>query len=81
MRKEHKSLTIFMFMGILLIVIFGIGLTVSRNPGAFHSRYRVDYALESFVAFCGRNWLPAGIIGIPMFLVSLFISLWQEGRR
>ncbi len=81
MRKEHKSLTVFLFLGMLLTVVFGVGMICSRNPGAFLPPHRYDYALESFLAFCRNWWIPAGLLGIPMFLVSLLLSLRQESRE
>ena len=79
--KNRKSCAVWMFIGLLLIVIFGVGLTVDMNPGALFSRYRRDAALELFGAFCSRIWIPAGIIGIPLFLASLIISLVQERKE
>ena len=81
MNKNRKSDAIFIFIGILLIVFFAVGLTAERNPQAFTSRYHYDYALESFIRFCKGIWLPAGIIGFPMFLISLIISLWRESKE
>jgi hypothetical protein len=62
-------------------VIFAVGLTVERNPGALKQRYRYDMALEMFGDFCAAVWLPAGIIGFPLFLVSLIISLIRERKE
>ena len=81
MRKDRKSEAVFIFIGLLLIVFFAVGLTAERNPDAFHSRYRYDYALDSFVGFCRSVWLPSGIIGFPVFLISLLVSLWRESRE
>ena len=78
--KGSKSGAVLMFAGILLIVVFAVGLAVSRNPAALSRPYRYDLALEQFGAFCSRIWLPAGIIGIPLFLVSLLISLIRERK-
>ena len=70
-----------MFIGLLLIVIFAVGLAVERNPAALSQRYRYDMALEQFGAFCAGIWLPAGLIGFPLFLVSLIISLIREKKE
>ena len=65
----------------LLVAVFIVGLTVDLNPRALTSRYRQDLSLEMFGAFCSRVWLPAGIIGIPLFLVSLIVSLINEKKE
>ena len=78
--KGRKSGVVAVFIGALLIVIFAVGLAAERDPGAFLRTRRYDFALESFVAFCVRMWLPAGIIGIPLFLVSLAICLVREKK-
>ena len=79
--KDRKSCAVWMFIGMLLVVIFGVGLAVDINPHALSVRYRQDLALEMFGVFCSRIWLPAGIIGIPLFLVSLIISLVREKKE
>lgn len=79
--KKNKSGAIFIFIGCLLIVIFAVGMIQERNPAAFFRSHRYDYAWESFVSFCGSVWLPAGIIGIPMLLVSLILSLRRESKE
>ncbi len=79
--KRKKSGAVSIFVGALLVAVFVIGLISSRNPGAFLQRYRYDYALESFLAFCRYWWLPAGIIGIPVFLISLIVCLVRESRE
>ena len=79
--KGRKSGAVCIFVGLLLIVVFAIGLAVERNPSALIRDYRYDLALEMFGSFCAAVWLPAGIIGIPLFLVSLVISLIRERRE
>ena len=79
--KSRKSDAIFLFIGILLIAFFAIGLTAEHHPQAFTSRYRYDYALESFIRFCKSIWFPAGVIGFPVFLISLISSLWHESKE
>ena len=78
--RDRKSSAGFIFVGALLIVVFGVGLATSRNPGVLLPRYRYDYALESFVRLCAEWWIPAGVIGIPMFLLSLILSLYRESK-
>ena len=78
--KNNRSGAVAIFIGALLIVIFVVGLVVDGNPRAFEQKYRYDMALEQFALFCSKIWLPAGIIGIPLFLVSLIISLVREKK-
>ena len=81
MKKGRKSGAVWMFLGGLLIVFFAVGLAVEQNPGILIRQYRYDRALELFGAFCASVWLPAGIIGIPMFLISLIVSLIRERKE
>ena len=81
MKKGRKSGAIWMFIGGLLIVVFAVGLAVEQNPGALIRKYHYDMALEMFGSFCASVWLPAGIIGFPMFLISLVISLIRERKE
>ena len=68
------------FVGVLLVVIFGIGLAAVSNPGAFFQNKRYDFAMKQFVDICSEIWLPAGIIGIPTLVISVIRSLVQESR-
>ncbi len=77
----RKSGAVWIFIGLLLIVIFAVGLICEKNPSAFIRQYRYEYALERFCSFCVDWWLPAGIIGFPMFLISLVISLVRESKE
>ena len=79
--KGRKSGAVGMFIGALLIVIFVVGLTLDRDPGALAQRYRYDIALEQFGQFCRAVWLPAGIIGIPLFLFFLIRDLLRERKE
>ena len=79
--NSRNSDAVRMFIGLLLIVVFAVGLAVDRNPGALARPHRHDLALEQFEAFCSRIWIPAGIIGIPLFLISLIISLLRERKE
>ena len=81
MRKSRKSATFFIFVGFLLVVVFAVGYLSARNPEAFRSRYMEDYALDSFLNFCAGLWPAAGVIGIPMLLISLILSLISEARE
>ncbi|MBR6165343.1 MAG: hypothetical protein IKQ45_05395 [Clostridia bacterium] len=78
--KARKSSAVAIFIGALLIIIFAVGLACSKNPDIFRQKYRYDYSLEQFCAFCVNFWLPAGIIGFPTFLISLIISLIREKK-
>ncbi|MBR3334924.1 MAG: hypothetical protein IKG23_11590 [Clostridia bacterium] len=79
--KGRNSGAVLIFIGLLLIVIFAVGLAVEKNPLALNRPYRYDFALDQFGAFCARVWLPAGIIGIPLFLISLIVSLVREKKE
>ena len=79
--KGKKSAAVPIFIGALLIVVFAVGLICDRNPTALLRRYQYDFALEQFCAFCTDWWLPAGIIGFPMFLISLIISFVRESKE
>ena len=79
--SDRRSSAIFIFIGLLLTVVFAVGLTVSRDPGALLPKHRYDYALESILRLCAEWWIPAGVIGIPMFLISLIIALVRESRE
>ena len=76
--KARKSSAVWIFLGALLVAVAVVGLVSTRNPDAFRSRYRMDYALDQFILFCVNWWIPAGIIGVPMFLISLILSLIRE---
>lgn len=78
--KTSKSCAVFIFIGALLIVIFVVGLIVEKYNVVLSPQYRYDLALEHFGAFCSNYWIPAGIIGIPMFLVTLVVSLIREKK-
>ena len=79
--KGRNSVAVLMFIGLLLIVVFAVGLAVDINPAALSRPHHYDRALEQFGMFCARLWLPAGIIGVPLFLVSLIISLVREKKE
>lgn len=78
--KAKKSGAVCLFIGALLIVVFAVGLIFERNPAMLVSRYRYNLALEHFCAFCAAWWLPAGIVGFPLFLVTLIICLAREKK-
>lgn len=79
--NKRKSGAIAMFIGLLLVVIFVVGMIVDRNPNALKRPRYYDYTIEQFGAFCAGVWLPAGIIGIPLFLISLVVSLIRERKE
>ena len=76
----RNSGAVTIFIGLLLIVVFAVGLAVEKNPSVLMRPYRYDLALEQFGTFCSSVWLPAGIIGIPLFLISLIVSLIRERK-
>ena len=79
--SARSTSAVAIFIGALLIVIFAVGLIATKRSDAFMQKNRYDFTLEQFVAFC-RNWWPvAGIVGIPVFLVSLIRSLVLESRE
>ncbi len=73
--------TVAIFIGGLLIVIFGVGLTAVSRSDTFMQNHRYDFAMRQIIDVCKAIWLPAGIIGIPLFLFSLIRSLIQESRE
>ena len=79
--KGRKSYAVMIFIGALLIVIFAVGAVCSKDPGAFLNRYRYDFTLEQFCAFCANWYIPAGIVGIPLFLLFLVLSLREESKE
>ena len=79
--NEKKSGAVSIFIGLLLIVIFGVGLAVDNNPMALIRPHSYDFALEQFGTFCASVWLPAGIIGIPLFLFAFIRSLIKERKH
>ena len=78
--RGNKSGAVAIFIGVLLIVVFAVGLICEKNPSAFVRKYQYDFALEQFCAFCSDWWLPAGIIGVPLFLISMLLSLVRESK-
>ena len=79
--KGRKSLAVAIFLGALRIAVFVVGLVCSRNPDALHRKYVYDYTLDQFCLFCVNWWIPAGIIGFPLFLISLIVSLVRESKK
>ncbi len=79
--QNRNTGAVSIFIGALLIVIFVVGLIVTDNPAALTRPRRYDMALESFGSFCASVWLPAGIIGIPLFLFSLIRSLIRDRKE
>lgn len=81
MKKDRRSSAVTLFTGLLLTAVFGIGLASVRNPGLFQNRYLQDTARDFFVNLCEQIWLPAGMAGIPMFLVSLILDLRRDRKE
>lgn len=73
--KSRGSETVFIFLGALLSFCFGIGLAYARNPGMLYQRNSYDLSWEMFVSFCGKWYIVMGLIGIPMLLITLIVSL------
>ena len=69
------------FIGALLVAIFAVGLIAINNSDAFFRKKQYDFALQQFVEVCTSIWLPAGVIGIPTFVISLARSLIRESRE
>ena len=78
--KGKNSSAVFIFLGALLSFGFGIGVAYMKNPGMLIRRGQFDISWEMFTAFCGKWYWLMGLIGIPMFLISLIISLVRERR-
>ncbi len=79
--KNRNSGAVWIFLGAMLTVFFVVGLIYNRNPGALLNKRYVDVTLEMFVAFCGSWFLPCGLVGIPMLLISLILSLVRESKE
>ena len=79
--KSRNSSAVCIFIGALMTVVFAVGIITSRNPSALLPPHRYDYALVAFCAFCRDWYLPAGISGIPLLLISLLISLHRERKE
>lgn len=79
--RKNKSGTIGIFLGLLLTAAFIVGLAAVRDPAAFIRKNHYDYTFEFAVNLCKSIWLPAGVIGIPLFLISLIRSLRLESKE
>ena len=79
--SKNKSGAVSIFIGLLLIAVFIVGLVAMNNPAAFTRKNYYDHTLDFVVNLCRSIWLPAGIIGIPLLLISLLISLRRERRN
>ena len=79
--KRQNTAAVFIFLGLLLTVCFVVGLTYTRNPSIYLRPDRTNVALEQFAAFCGNCYVFFGLIGIPMLLISLIVSLIRESRE
>ncbi len=79
--KQRKSSTAFIFLGAVLTFCFVVGLMYEQNPETFVKMKEINVPREQFAAFCG-SWYPIlGLIGIPMFLISLILSLIREKKE
>lgn len=79
--KGKNSGAVFIFLGALLTFCFGVGLAWTRNPGVLQRSATYSFVRNQFVAFCAYWWLPLGIIGIPMLVISLIVSLVREHKQ
>ena len=79
--KASKSGAVWIFIGVLLTAVFVVGLAVNNNPDFLTIKYRYDFALDQFKAFCAEWFWLAGIIGIPTLVISLIVSLIREHRE
>ena len=79
--KDSKPVTVGILVGLLLTVISVVGFVCIRNPGAFRAENIHSYSVEQVCGFCMEVWLPAGIIGLPMLLVSMIVSMVRESRN
>ncbi len=73
--KSRGTETFFIFLGALLTFCFGTGLAYARNPGMLYQRGIYDASWEIFVGFCLKWYIVLGIIGVPMLLITLIVSL------
>ena len=80
MRNDSKSCAVFIFLGLMLCVFSVVGFICSNDPGAFQRPDRYDLALNQFLAFCAGWKIPCGIVGAPMFLIALIVSL-VKGKK
>ena len=79
--KGKKSGAVAIFIGALLIVIFVVGRILKDNPTALLQKYRYDLSVEHFGWLCSKIWLPAGVVGFPLFIISLVRSLVREKKE
>ncbi len=79
--KDSKPVTVAIFAGLLLSAVFVVGILYANNPGLFVRRDLSNYAVEQVCAFCAEHWLPAGIVGIPLLLVGMIVSIVRESRE
>ena len=73
--KSRGTETFFIFLGALLTFCFFTGLVYARNPGMLYQRGIYDAAWEMFVGLCSKWYVELGIVGVPMLLITLIVSL------
>lgn len=78
--KGRNSGAVFLFIGAVLTFCFGVGVAWMRNPGMLYRSGDYSLLRNQFLNFCGSWWLPLGIIGIPMLLISLIVCLVRERK-
>ena len=77
----RNSGAVFIFLGALLTFCFGVGLASTRNPGILQRAGTYSFVRNQFVNFCAYWWLLLGIVGIPMLIISLIVSLVRERKE
>ena len=78
--RSRGSETVFIFLGALMSVCCGIGAAYAHNPGMLYQRKIYNLAWERFVIFCGNWYIVLGIIGIPMLVITLIVSLARDRK-
>lgn len=79
--KDSKPVTVGILVGLLLVVIFAVGLACAQNPGALRNEHIQSFALNQLCDFCAAHWIPAGAVGVPLLLVCTIVSLVRERKR
>lgn len=78
MHQDHKGTAICVFLGLLFIIFSVLGFSFYQNPGNFLKADRYDLAFEQFLRFCCSLRYAFGAVGIPLFLISLIVSIVRK---
>ena len=65
--KARKSGAVAIFIGVLLIVVFAVGLIVQKNPSALISKYRYDLRRSSSAPSAQTGGFRPGSSESPSF--------------